>query len=684
MGVLAGTLTFFLRMKVIGWLNLCLLFGIVASWEYERQSGVQSFDSKSFEKALGKKNRLLYIEFYKSSEAQARTKKSKKLWSATAQALKGVATVAAVDCEAHSDICEKVSIEKYPSIHVRQGKGEFQKYEGKIDKKSVMADAKKRIPTKVKSFKKKKKLTKYLNKKKKYPKALVFVKNTGSLIIKSLAMQLKGRMVFAEVSKRERKLVKLYRIEKFPTLIVIAAAKSKKDKLSKLGKTFYSGRFTGASLQPWLNARALPGDSDDEIYELVEQLTDDSCMKFVCLNGGLCATFVISQDPTHPDKTILKEYLPLIKQLEDDQTDSLYHFGWIEGIGQMEFLKKAFGMEPRDYPQLVVFNAKRLVYTTFIGSFSYTGIQEFLKGVKAGKIRTQPMGVKKMPSIAGDTERCKDMKPPAPKYRSSQPRQQRPKRGYRGNRQPVDLTEEDWDELLVPSAANWMVLFYDREDPKILENWKQASLKMKGMVRFGVVDCTEVNEALAKAYDVDSFPTVKVFSAGAPKKMSQVDDYNGDFETENLVKKANELLDESDDVVLRLEQKHMKGFFQKKPRQPRLLLLTEKKNTPRLWKAVSLEFRHELIFSVSSDKQLATGVNAQQFPQVVILMGELGEMDKQGKADLRIRQSQVPRRRLHMRGLLAVCDDLAYQWKMVQEYQKMKEEGSSGSGHDEL
>jgi len=420
-------------MYYIGWLGLFLILGTSMGWQYERQSGVKNLDAHSYDKIINKPNRITYIHFYKASDKKTK-KKFKKIWSETAQALKGVATIAAVDCETNEELCENLSIENLPTLLVRQGDEEFQTYSGKQNKKSFMADAKKRIPTEVQVLKKKN-MKKFLKKNKNIPKALVFVKNAGSLVIKSLAMQLSGRMVFAEILKRERKLIRKYDVEKFPTLLVISAT-TEKDEESLT--TFYSGRFTGASLLPWLNARALPGESDDETLELVEQLTDDSCMEALCLQGGLCAVLVISQDPSNPDIKLLKEYLPLISQLEDDQIDSLYHFAWLEGISQMEFLQKAFGMEPRDFPQLVVFNAKRLIYAPFVGSFSFSGIKEFLQGLKGGQVKTKPMGVKTLPSLAGDSTRCAGMK--APPTKEAPPKK---KKLIKLERQEVIVVERD-------------------------------------------------------------------------------------------------------------------------------------------------------------------------------------------------------------------------------------------------
>jgi len=517
-----------------------------------------------------------------------------------------------------------------------------------------------------------------LKKNKNIPIALVFVKNAGSLVIKSLAMQLSGRMVFAEILKNERKLVRSYGVEKFPTLFVIPVGGDDDSLL------FYSGRFTGASLLPWLDARALPGDSDDEVFELVEQLTDDSCMEALCLQGGLCATFIISLNPSNPDATNLKEYLPLVAQLEDDQIDSLYHFVWLEGISQMEFLQKAFGMTPSDYPQLVIFNAKKLVYTTFVGGFSFDGIKDFLNGVKAGQIRTKPMSVKMLPKLAGDTNRCVGMKPPPPKERprTEKPKMAKKQRGARGGKGPVDLTEDNWDDQFVNSAGNWMVVFIDKEDADFNKEWKKAALTLKNMVRFGIVDCSEDNGELASTYEIDSFPSVKVFTAGLLKNEENSEDYEQDLTTEELVKYAVNLLEDGEDLVAETSQASMDGFFQVDPMQPRILLATEKSSAPKLMKAIALEYRDELIFAYSNDKTLAQGLNVHVFPTLLVLSGQLGEI-VDGKAELKIQRNIIPKKKLNMNGLTKILDNLADQWAEVKKQLRQQKQQQKPS-HDEL
>lgn len=400
--------------------RLPLLFvSIVMGWVYDKKYGIRNLNADNFEKVVNKPNRLVYVQFYKSS--QPISEKAKKDWNEAALALLGVATVAAIDCEIYSDICDKCSIDNFPSIHVYQGKY-LEDYDGKIDKHSIGNDVDRRIPSSVDVITNKKMET-FLKENKSIPKAFFFGKVSDSVLVRSLAMQLSNRMLITIIAESEKKLTNKYSVKKFPTLMVIPGHDSDVDN-EVPAPIFYSGQFTGPSIQPWLDARGLPDNSDDEVLDLIEKLTDDSCLEAICLQGGLCAILIMSLDSSNPDISSLKEFLPMMNQLEDYQSwmlfrtkslpqplDAVYSFTWLDGTSQNHFIKEAFGLEPQNYPQLVVMDAKKLMYSTFAGSFSFKNTKNFLMTIRNKRDNLKSMSIKKIPHLVGDTTRCIGMKP---------------------------------------------------------------------------------------------------------------------------------------------------------------------------------------------------------------------------------------------------------------------------------
>lgn len=226
-----------------------------------------------------------------------------------------------------------------------------------------------------------------------------------------------------------------------------------------------------------------------------------------------------------------------------------------------------------------------------------------------------------------------------------------------------------------------MVVFIDKEDPNFTKEWKKASLTLKNMVRFGIVDCSELNGDLADTYAIDTFPSVVVFRAGLPKNEDNVEDYDGDLTTEALSKHALNLLEESDDLVQRITKESMDNFFKIDPTQPRLVLFSEKSSTPNLFKSVALEYGDTLIFAISDDEALGEQFGIHKFPTVVMLNGHLGDLVN-GEAQLKVSRHLIPKKKLNVNGLCQLCDNLSDQWKEIKK--KQEEESGEETYHDEL
>merc|ERR1711997_1343908 len=73
--------------------------------------------------------------------------------------------------------------------------------------------------------------------------------------------------------------------------------------------------------------------------------------------------------------------------------------GWTEGMTQPD-LEAAVEVGGFGYPALVVISQKKMKYSMLTGSFSYEGINEFLRDLSYGKGRTNPVRGAKMPKIA--------------------------------------------------------------------------------------------------------------------------------------------------------------------------------------------------------------------------------------------------------------------------------------------
>lgn len=81
----------------------------------------------------------------------------------------------------------------------------------------------------------------------------------------------------------------------------------------------------------------------------------------------------------------------------------------------------------------------------------------------------------------------------------------------------VELTESNFEELVLNSDDMWLVEFFAPwcGHCKNLEpEWKSAAGELKGKVKLGAVDAT-IHGSLAQKYGVQGYPTIKYFTAGS-------------------------------------------------------------------------------------------------------------------------------------------------------------------------
>ncbi|XP_065175338.1 protein disulfide-isomerase A6-like [Sycon ciliatum] len=103
-----------------------------------------------------------------------------------------------------------------------------------------------------------------------------------------------------------------------------------------------------------------------------------------------------------------------------------------------------------------------------------------------------------------------------------------------GGNDVVELTESNFNELVMQSSEPWLVEFFAPwcGHCKSLEpQWKRAATDLKGKVKLGAVDAT-VHQSLSSRYGVQGFPTIKFFPAG---DKSSPEDYQGGRTASDIV-----------------------------------------------------------------------------------------------------------------------------------------------------
>jgi len=100
----------------------------------------------------------------------------------------------------------------------------------------------------------------------------------------------------------------------------------------------------------------------------------------------------------------------------------------------------------------------------------------------------------------------------------------------------VELTDASFGDKVLESKDLWAVAFvapWCGYCKKLEPEWNSASGRLKGVGKLGRVDAT-ANQELAQRYGVQSYPTIKLFPAGAPKS-GDADDYEGGRTASDIV-----------------------------------------------------------------------------------------------------------------------------------------------------
>jgi protein disulfide-isomerase A6 len=375
-----------------------------------------------------------------------------------------------------------------------------------------------------------------------------------------------------------------------------------------------------------------------------------SCVEKHCLApGGLCLVLVT---PAYgSDRRQDLKYADLLKQVEEARSDGMFHYAWVNGssaAGQQ--WAAALEVEASDMPRVMALAPKKLRAAHHLGSYSFNALKDFAGGVLSGVQKTFPLRAgAAFPSMPDDTKLCPpDVKPtPKPKaeQKSSSSGSGSGSSSSSGNYN-VELTAKNFDEVVVASAQPWLVEYFAPwcgHCQKLAPEWKKAATSLKGIVRFGAVNCDdEANKPLCGKYGVQGFPTIKVFAASAPgekKKKSAVSDYQQGRTAADLARFANSLVDSSlpsglvqvpkgDEAMQQLLAQFGAGSADNAAAfQPMLLLFTDKSSTPALLKMAAHMLRpHAQVIEVRSHlKQAMEMFKVQKTPALMLLKGLTAE-----------------------------------------------------------
>ncbi|KAJ6263373.1 hypothetical protein Dda_1936 [Drechslerella dactyloides] len=395
------------------------LLAPLASAMYSSNSPVIQLTSKNFNEKILKSDHASIVEFY--APWCGHCKNLKPAYEAAAGNLKGLAQVAAIDCDedANKATCAEYGIQGFPTIKSfkpkKNGKPTIQDYQGPRNAKGIVDYALDLIPnyvTRVNS----KTLEDFLQKNNETAKAILFTKKgVATPLYKALAIDFHGAITFAQVRDKETDATELFGIEKFPTLVVLPGGSAegvvydgdmKKDPMFAFftkfaepttGKKPAKEDKAGSSSSTSSTSSTPPRPTFDATIPDVPsmQAFAEACGKKVCVLVivPFVAPTLIAYEKTNAYVNQVKQSFPFFQVPLSTLPASF---------------KKALELEDSEEVQMRAVSAKRRWWVPYTGdSTSYEAMESWIDALKMGELNK-----KKLPDYDPDNE---EAAPEAPK-----------------------------------------------------------------------------------------------------------------------------------------------------------------------------------------------------------------------------------------------------------------------------
>ncbi|KAI8342571.1 hypothetical protein BC941DRAFT_413150 [Chlamydoabsidia padenii] len=385
---------------------LCANLALSAAM-YSSRDAVVELTPKNFKQEVLKNDKLVAVEFY--APWCGHCQKLSPEWKKAANNLKGLVTVAAINCDEDSNkpLCGQYDIKGFPTIKVFRSsvnkKGTRVKkptdYQGPREAKPLVDYLLSQQPSNVRLIKGdpakvKSKASISIDdfmelENSTMSKVILFTdKPTTTPLYKALSVDFgDGRLLMGEVKKSEKQVVDLFGIDKFPTLLVLTPGEDH-NPLVYSGKLKYQPLSdylsTFAPTQQKTKAEAKKEESsqapEPPIKPKVEELATDATLQQHCSKTGnnICVITIVS--PEEKDQGI-----KLLTEIHEQNTNELFRFGWMTSDKAADIIQQLDLVQ--DYPGLFILHPSKQLYRPYIGAWDNKSITRWLGQIASGRVQ---------------------------------------------------------------------------------------------------------------------------------------------------------------------------------------------------------------------------------------------------------------------------------------------------------
>ncbi|XP_071554756.1 protein disulfide-isomerase A6 homolog [Temnothorax nylanderi] len=393
---------------------------------YAPNSAVIDLDPISFDNLVLNSDHIWVVEFY--APWCGHCKQLLPEYDKVATALKGVVKVGAVNADEHKSLGSKYGVRGFPTIKIFGLDKKPEDYNGPRSAAGIVDAALNAASQKVRRALSGK--TSGGESKSKDPKNVIELtdENFDKTVLNSedmwlvefyapwcghcknlapewaaAATELKGKVKLGALDATVNTLkASKYEIKGYPTIKFFAPGKKDADSV----QDFDGGRTSG-DIVNW----ALEKLAENIPAPEVVQITSEQKLRAACEDKPIC---VVSVLPHILDcqSDCRNGYLKTLISLGEKYKKKMWGWVWAEASAQPN-IEDALEIGGFGYPALAAVNIKKMKYSLLKGSFSYDGINEFLRDLSYGRGGTAPLKGAQLPVIIETTPwDGKDAEPP--------------------------------------------------------------------------------------------------------------------------------------------------------------------------------------------------------------------------------------------------------------------------------
>ncbi|KAL3714679.1 hypothetical protein ACJRO7_006563 [Eucalyptus globulus] len=361
---------------------------------YGPSSPVVQLTPSNFKSKVLNSNGVVLVEFFAPWCGHCKALTS--TWEKAATVLKGVATVAALDADAHQSLAQEYGIRGFPTIKVFVPGQPPIDYQGAREVKPIAEFALKQVKALLKDRLNGKSTGGSSEKSEPSASAELTSSNFDELVLKSkelwvveffapwcghckklapewkkAAKNLKGKVKLGHVDcDAEKSLMSRYNVQGFPTILVFGV-----DKDSPIP---YEGARTASAIESFALEQLETNVAPPEVTELTSQ----DVMEEKCGSAAICFVAFLP-DILDTKAEGRNRYIQMLLSAAEKFKRSPYSFVWASA-GKQPDLEKLVGVGGYGYPALVALNAKKGAYAPLRSAFELNHIVEFVREAGLG------------------------------------------------------------------------------------------------------------------------------------------------------------------------------------------------------------------------------------------------------------------------------------------------------------